>query len=405
MSSSLDVSFFFSFYEYNPIEDDDILPHLTARWKNEILQQRGLPSSVQVSSGPRLPLPEFRPRMRDPGPKDSVSYKISDRLVNRDVETGSLYIFSRSSSPGYVKIGWTARGVQGRLDDWAECGYKPNLLFQVDDVPHAQRVETLTHCELIKEWRKERPCKGPKCGGKEHQEWFEISRERAILVLGLWAGFMSKVVPYDWSGSLKLEWRQYVKQAGKVVTARHLWEHHSASLARREIRQTVTDDTDRVTYVKVEEQKGDSVHATGESIGSVASSCEVKEEEAEEEEEDDDDRLYVVEDKRGSVAKKCEEEGRGGRQLDMNSTEKKSDTDVSAKTCKMGDEKEGGQGSPKNETEKDDILHPEEETTGAQSSTYETGRKEKSLARRWRKKNTLIHEKLRVKPAGLSAEC
>ncbi|KAK8045387.1 hypothetical protein PG993_005411 [Apiospora rasikravindrae] len=305
------------------IADDGILTHLAVRWKNEILQRKGLRSSVRIPPGPRPLIPEFRPRMREPGPEDSVSHKISDRLVHRDKETGSLYIFDRVSSPGYVKIGWTARNVQGRLDAWAECGYQPNLLFQVDNVPHAQRVETLTHYELIKEWRKERPCKGPKCGGKEHQEWFEISSEKASQVLGLWAGFMSKAVPYDSNGFLKSEWRQYVKEAdsdGKVVTAQDTWQHRFASLANKAARHTVAYYMGRTTRVKVEKQEAVSMYGIREINGIQASACEVKEEE-------DADRLYAVEDKREPMAKDYKEEGQGDRQLDTNSTEKKTDRD------------------------------------------------------------------------------
>lgn len=40
------------------------------------------------------------------------------------------------------------------------------LFFEVPSVLHAQRAETLTHYQLIREWRRERMCKGCE---KSHQ--------------------------------------------------------------------------------------------------------------------------------------------------------------------------------------------------------------------------------------------
>ena len=174
---------------------------------------------------------EFRAHIAEPGPTHSVSSKIRDILVDRDFETGSLYIFDCYFSPGYVKIGWTARSVEGRLESWSKCEYTPNLLFSVDLVPHAQRAETLTHYELIKEWRRERQCQAEHCR-KSHQEWFEASKERAKEVLGDWAKFMNIAEPYDSRGVLKAQWKNFVKKAyksGETVTAKKLLEHYELS--------------------------------------------------------------------------------------------------------------------------------------------------------------------------------
>jgi hypothetical protein len=189
-------------------------------------------STNSTSSISQPPRSEFRPHVADPLPSDSVSWKILDPLEDRDFETGSLYIFDRASSPGHVKIGWTASSVSRRLEDWSKCGYYPNLLFSVHYVPHAQRAETLTHHELIKEWRRERMCKAPWCR-KSHQEWFEVSKERAAQVLGDWADFMKKAEPYDSEGWLKNWWREVIEMMdgnGEVVTAKKLLEHYEASL-------------------------------------------------------------------------------------------------------------------------------------------------------------------------------
>jgi hypothetical protein len=179
-----------------------------------------------------MSLSEFRPHIAEPVSSDFVSGKILEPLRDRDFETGSLYMFDRTSSPGHVKIGWTASSVKRRLEDWSKCGYTPNLLFSVHSVPHAQRAETLTHHELIKEWRRERMCKAEWCR-KSHQEWFEISKERAAQVLGEWAEFIRIAEPYDLNGSLKSKWKEYVEtmaKTGQIVTAKTCLEHYKASL-------------------------------------------------------------------------------------------------------------------------------------------------------------------------------
>ena len=189
-------------------------------------------TSTQLKFVSQPPQSEFRPHIADPQPGDSVSCKILNYLKGRDSETGSVYIFDRKSSHGFVKIGWTARSVSRRLDGWSKCGYIPNLLFSVNGVPHAQRVETLTHYELIKEWRRERMCKAPSCG-KSHQEWFEINREQAEKVLGNWADFMKRAEPYDPKGRLKSQWRVAVETIDRnreVLTAEKLLQCYEESL-------------------------------------------------------------------------------------------------------------------------------------------------------------------------------
>ncbi|EED12091.1 hypothetical protein TSTA_001620 [Talaromyces stipitatus ATCC 10500] len=191
---------------------------------------------------PQAPPSEFRPHITNPLPSDSISRKIAEPLEDRDFETGSLYIFDRASSPGHVKIGWTASSVQRRLEDWSKCGYIPNLLFSVDCIPHAQRVETLTHYELIKQWRRERRCKADWCQ-KSHKEWFEIDKEQAKQVLRNWADFMQYAEPYDAAGRLKSQWREIVKMMegyGEMVTATKLLEHYEASLTKK---STVAETT------------------------------------------------------------------------------------------------------------------------------------------------------------------
>ncbi|CZR68410.1 uncharacterized protein PAC_18309 [Phialocephala subalpina] len=189
---------------------------------------------TRTISRPKAPLPEFVPHINEPHlHENSVAYNLLNCLVDDeyDFRDGSLYIFDRSSSPGHVKIGWTSRTVQDRLDEWSECGYTPNLLFSVHNVPNAHRAETLTHHELVMEWRREGICKAAHCR-KSHEEWFEISQEGAEKVVDEWAEFMKRARPYDSTGELKSEWRDAVQDMtdrGEAVTARKLLDRYEAS--------------------------------------------------------------------------------------------------------------------------------------------------------------------------------
>ncbi|CAN9321204.1 unnamed protein product [Alternaria alternata] len=212
--------------------------HLRSRAVSDSLTQLSKRVELSISA-------EFTPHIHDPTPEDTVAWKICENLnvrnPKRDLETGMVYMYSRKSSPGYVKIGWTARSVDERLSQWSECGYTPIELFRAAGVPYAQRVETLTHYELIKEWRREQPCKGClKNKGKSvrHQEWFEVSQEQAIWILSAWVELFKKANPYEVSGSLKSDWREFVngmKKNHETVTSRKLLEHYEATVAKESI--------------------------------------------------------------------------------------------------------------------------------------------------------------------------
>lgn len=78
-------------------------------------------------------------------------------------------------------------------------------------------------------------CKGCR---KSHQEWFEISKERAEQVLRDWADFIKKAEPYGPGGVLKIRWKEVVgtmEENGEVVTAKKLLDHYEASLMAMKI--------------------------------------------------------------------------------------------------------------------------------------------------------------------------
>lgn len=184
----------------------------------------------QSASDPKPPQTEFRIYRPEPGPSDSVARKILAPLEDEDFITGSLYGFTRDSSLGHVKIGWT-RSVDDRLKYWSKHGDNPKLLFSVHLVPYAQRAETLTHYELIKERRWERRCESQDCN-VNHMEWFEVGKYRAKQVVADWAEFIERAEPYDQRhGSLTPFWKKEVETMdgrGELVTAKKLLERYEA---------------------------------------------------------------------------------------------------------------------------------------------------------------------------------
>ncbi len=256
------------------IQNICLVEKLAKRWQAEILKNvtesdshyslrprrpNVSTTTIPTISSPRYQAPtlEFQPHKTAPGPDDTVASKICENLSykddKRDFKTGSLYIFSRASSPGFVKIGYTGGSVQYRLSMWSKCGYTPIPLYSIGNIPFAHRAESLTHFELTNEWRRERLCK---VCLTSHQEWFEVSKERAMKVLGEWAEFMRIYQPYDEKGILIDEWRILVKalvKRGETITAQKLlaYTRLKVKLEEKETSRPETKVGDR-QYVKTE---------------------------------------------------------------------------------------------------------------------------------------------------------
>ncbi|KEF57057.1 uncharacterized protein A1O9_07247 [Exophiala aquamarina CBS 119918] len=215
-------------YDMRPREGNDFVSSIIGEMSNlSILQQ---------------PLSEFCPNISDPLARDSVWAKLSSPLERRDFETGALYIFERDGSPGHVKIGWTAVTIEARRKAWAMHGYEPRILFEILDVPYAQRVETLTHFELIKEWRQEVKCRAEECQVK-HREWFEVTKDKAQQVLGDWAKFIIRAQPYNQDGSLDEKWRKIInvmEEKGDAITAASMLKNIDMSFVDE---STLVDDS------------------------------------------------------------------------------------------------------------------------------------------------------------------
>ena len=198
-----------------------------SRYSLRSLQTSEETGSSQIGDHLEHAQPKFRPHKENPRPTDTVFHKIQNRIKPKSQysKSGRIYIFDRDSLPGYLKIGFSAISVGARLAAWSKCGYRPNLLFSTDEIPHARRVESLAHYELIKEWRREDCCSG--CG-KAHQEWFEIGPFRAKHVVEDWAEWMRLADPYDLEGFLKLTWLKVITnidKRGQPITGKTLLDH------------------------------------------------------------------------------------------------------------------------------------------------------------------------------------
>lgn len=166
-------------------------------------------ASSPVSTG-------FKPHQVSPS--NTVASTLLENLTPRDSRIGSLYLFTRTSSPGHIKIGITQQTVQTRLSSWQrQCGYIPRLAASFSDVPHVYRVESLVHFELAKYWRTEIKCSG--CP-RQHQEWFEVANDYAIEVARKYVDWIKEAQPFGEDGCLKPVWEvqvlRLVERKGRV---------------------------------------------------------------------------------------------------------------------------------------------------------------------------------------------
>ena len=171
------------------------------------------PKNVQTRSDTRSSPWAFLPYEK----KASSIVNTLCRPLGKSDQGGSIYVFRRISDPNHVKIGYTTRTVAGRLRSWgAECNYVPQLVYQVDHVPHVQRVEQILFAELLPFRRFEAYCKHNRKCPRQHQEWFEINGvtrggfnltlENLCRVVDEWTAWMKKAEPYGESGLLSDWW-------------------------------------------------------------------------------------------------------------------------------------------------------------------------------------------------------
>ena len=109
---------------------------------------------------------------------------------------------------GMLKIGYTSRPIHHRLDEWAECGHGLPLLQLRHYVRHPERIERLTHFELMKYWYATRWCN---FHHQAHIEWFKIGVSTADRIVQSWSSWIGRANPYDRRGRLKTFWREIIQ--------------------------------------------------------------------------------------------------------------------------------------------------------------------------------------------------
>jgi hypothetical protein len=125
---------------------------------------------------------------------------------------GWVYGFTDPSAPGHIKIGYSKKSAERRIQEWIRtCGHKElNIEFKAKMPCAVQKMEGLIHLTLHMEgeyaWCPSKKCK------KTHKEWFEISHKEAWSVVKTWQKF-SMLMPYTKSGILDNIWADIVAGA------------------------------------------------------------------------------------------------------------------------------------------------------------------------------------------------
>ncbi|KAI1610647.1 T5orf172 domain-containing protein [Exophiala viscosa] len=213
-------------------------------------------------------IPDFVPHVKGPSntfvsvllrPLPPASSSKASR--NREPQwrkQGSIYAFTRTSSPGMVKIGYTTGKVFGRLESWQRsCGYEPWLVAVADDVPHVIRAEALVHHELSEHWRVEPRCKhNPLCAGG-HREWFEIDVDTAEQTIKRVAKWIMLARPYDEHGFLTRKWRNIICDLEKrdvVVTSANLLKAYDDLTSHERMRAIDSSQRKAIPKIKRESE-------------------------------------------------------------------------------------------------------------------------------------------------------
>ncbi|KAH8683779.1 T5orf172 domain-containing protein [Ilyonectria robusta] len=121
-----------------------------------------------------------------------VKREMMRELGEKDRIKGHVYMYEVEGNKGFVKIGYTARTVEGRHREWDfDCNRATKALYPIPsttsaEVLNVRRVEALCHAELNHR-RIRIYCKA--CL-KPHLEWFEISAAEGIAVIQKWSNWM-----------------------------------------------------------------------------------------------------------------------------------------------------------------------------------------------------------------------
>jgi hypothetical protein len=190
-----------------------------------VVQLRRIQTRSQTGSLPW----SFLPRRR---PEESTMLKtLIEPVSEYSSQVGVIYLYTRDTDAGYIKLGCTIRDPLVRMKEWKKsCGYEPILLYTSEPVPYVRRLESLLKRELGLQGRgrQETHCKYNKYCRKDHTEWFEISLPEMQLLVEAWSNWMRDTMPY----------RRVAKcncKNAPFALMREEWQRHFESLSRRKI--------------------------------------------------------------------------------------------------------------------------------------------------------------------------
>jgi hypothetical protein len=217
-----------------------------------VVQLRRIQTRSQTGSLPW----SFLPRRR---PEESTMLKtLIEPVSEYSSQVGVIYLYTRDTDAGYIKLGCTTRGPLVRMREWKKsCGYEPILLYTSEPVPYVRRLESLLKRELSLQGRgrQETHCKYNKHCRKDHTEWFEISLPEMQLLVDAWTNWMRDATPY----------RRLAKcncKNAPLALIREEWQRHFESLSRRkiEIRHHCLQMQTSTRKLPVEHECPDDIH-------------------------------------------------------------------------------------------------------------------------------------------------
>ncbi|CZR53715.1 uncharacterized protein PAC_03595 [Phialocephala subalpina] len=143
---------------------------------------------------------------------EELRAKIMTPLAPSEVQGQGLgYIYILRSQLGIntlsaLKIGFSKYHPEHRAHELASCLSVPEVVAHTPLIPHAKRIESLIHTELVAK-RKVQAC--GQCG-KEHREWFTISHAESREIVTRWSRWVLRQPYLD--GKLSNEWRAYLQE-------------------------------------------------------------------------------------------------------------------------------------------------------------------------------------------------
>jgi hypothetical protein len=196
--------------------------------------QKGQEAEQEASTVPAPTFFAYNERKLTGGEIRESIMEIVKNNKTKSQDEGYLYIYRSPKCPNHVKIGRTKKTPLERIDQWGKCKL-PIARVQDDksvSFQHARLAENLIKKELHNVRRKytchkcERPKPSPPRQGEEatakmvdHEEWYQISEERALTIVHRWRDCLVSDSPYDEDGGLRPSWKLKLDHISKQIIA------------------------------------------------------------------------------------------------------------------------------------------------------------------------------------------